>query len=402
MLTGKMDLSASNCGVSVWTCAFTEPAIEAKYTYFVRNFSQPGWVPAAFFAFATASTFQYSSVFPEAIRGDFGPLIAVAFMAWICGYFSLSLSTLGEYFQRAAPLHREKFLVLRNRLADIFVILQPFVHGSLIFGRTLSPRECDPAGYAHPSRSVQSIMEEQMTCNTTWEGRIPPELTMAMGVMMLLHQYLFVHVSWTVISLHWFIGFVFLIAAHAITMSRSSFGESALILVCFLGLYLVMYSTERRRKETFQLKLQLLSTEKLSGTVSRSGYYVPGTGEIAPGADPRVSGSTPNSSSNEQTDTFDVDSGLGRMPQTHHGVLRPPSGINVPKKKNLERSEVWESASVSSLTMDDLPQAIMYGSGSGSAAGYGSAADPYDDYDQISMHSSQHEAKMGSSAGGSK
>jgi len=199
-------------------------------------------------------------------------------------------------------------------------------------------------------------MEEQMTCNTTDNGRVPPELTLAMGVFMLVHQFVFINVGWNTFVLHWLLGFCFLVMTHLTTATRQSCGEALMILGCFVGILLVLYSTERRRREYFMLKVRLQGKEE---------EYV---GRITSEHDSNLSQERKSNENTGNTGTseYGIDLNYGN----------PPTGIRAPR-----RQERWEDSSVSSITMDDAPNAMSYG------------VDPYDDYDQISLASGAQERK---------
>lgn len=96
-----------------------------------------------------------------------------------------------------------------------------------------------------------------MTCNTTIDGRIPPELTLFTGVFMMAHQALFPYVSWTVIAMHWLLGTSLLMTGHFRVANEGSMGEDIAILVSFCALFGLMYMVEWRKKEVFLLKMQI-------------------------------------------------------------------------------------------------------------------------------------------------
>jgi hypothetical protein len=104
-------------------------------------------------------------------------------------------------------------------------------------------------------------MEEQMTCNTSTDGRVPPELTVCMAILMLVHQSLFQNVNWLFIVIHWFIGLTFLVLAHLQALSDNlesmAHGEAVVIVSCFFVFYFILYVFERRKKEIYVLTLQL-------------------------------------------------------------------------------------------------------------------------------------------------
>jgi len=100
-----------------------------------------------------------------------------------------------------------------------------------------------------------------MTCNTSSDGRVPPELTVCMAILMLVHQSLFQNVNWLVIVIHWFIGLTFLVLAHLQALSDNpesmAHGEAVVIVSCFFVFYFILYVFERRKKEIYVLTLQL-------------------------------------------------------------------------------------------------------------------------------------------------
>jgi len=339
-------------------CCFRgHEGLKQKYNNFVAQKTRNSGVLLAFYVFATASTFQYSNVFRDATRGDFGWVIASAFVAWILGFACLTIAMGFHTWQHYSPANKEVCTIWRNRIASLFIILQPIVHGGLILGRTLSPRVCSPDGYKDTTRSILSIMEEQMTCNTTVSGRIPPELTMAMGVFMLAHQYIFDFVGWSVLAMHWLVGFAFLCTAHSTTMTRASFGEDIMIIVCFLGIMLIMYGNERKRKENFQLKLNIDESGYLNRTIDSGGWEKESSaGEVQI-----------NTSSSNGIDSHPT-ANNNRFP-----FREAPLGIHLPKS---HRHEFYDDSSVSSMTMEDNPKSVLYGP---------SGNDPYDDYGECSL-----------------
>ena len=335
--------------------------MKQKYDNFVAQKSRNSGILLAFYVFAIASTFQYSNVFPEATRGDFGGLIALAFVSWVFGFACLTIAMGFHTWQHYTPADKEVCILWRNRIAKLFIILQPMVHGGLILGRTLSPRVCSPDGYKDTTRSILSIMEEQMTCNTTVSGRIPPELTMAMGVFMLVHQYIFDFVGWSVLALHWLVGFAFLCTAHSTTMTRASSGEAIMIVVCFLGILLIMYGNERKRKENFQLKLNIDESGYLNRTIDSGWEKESSSGEV------QINSSSSNGIDSNPTGN-----------ETRVIFREAPLGIHLPRS---HRHEFYDDSSVSSMTMEDNPRSILYGP---------SGNDPYDDYGKCNAELSKN------------
>ena len=238
-----------------------------------------------FYMFVLGSTYQYSGILTVAINGDFGVVIAASFVFWIVGFCSITLyyvflvidalsdyEASGHMISNMVPSRKEWRQRAQLYCLNVFILTQPMVHGCLIYGRTMSPRECRDYSEASGMAAILEIMEVQMTCNTTVGGRIPSELTFCMGLFMLFHQFMFRPVSWAVIGLHWLIGFVLLLLAYinVVPGELASVGECVLVLCCFVFLFALMYSFEKSKKELFLLKLRVTSADDAEGSHANS------------------------------------------------------------------------------------------------------------------------------------
>jgi hypothetical protein len=247
--------------IGAFSNLFSSAEIQRKYDSFNSNIPLFSWPYFLFYMFAVVSTVQYCGLWPAGINGEFGPVIRISFLAWIAGITALTTSLITEYVYSIGLLDRNRGIQLRNFLTSLFILLQPLVHGCLIYGRTLSLRVCRPEGYNDKSRSIIAVMEEQMTCNTSVDGRVPPELTVCMALFMLFHQNIFPNVSWLVIASHWLVGLSFLSMAHLQALADHpeslAHGEAIAIISCFSLFFVVLYIFERRKKEIYVLTLQL-------------------------------------------------------------------------------------------------------------------------------------------------
>ena len=313
---------------------FLSSTVQLKYDVFNSNTPLFSWPVFIFFIFAVASTLQYCSLWPAGINGEFGPVIRISFCSWIAGITALLTSLGAELAYRRGWIDRNRGIQLRNFAASLFILLQPLVHGCLIYGRTLSPRVCRPEGYNDKTRSIIAVMEEQMTCNTSSDGRIPPELTVCMAILMLVHQSIFQNVNWLVIVVHWSVGLVFLILAHLQALSDNpesmAHGEAVVIVSCYFAFYFILYVFERRKKEMYVLTLQLNKSGGNNLEETRSQFVL----------------------------------------QKTSSSLHPTASISFSPSS---RSHGTRDDDLSSITMSEFNPG---------------AHDPYDDYDQYSVNSS--------------
>lgn len=272
---------ASSRSLNYATLSFQDKELQKLYDSHTSSSKVSRTAAVLFYIFVLLSTYQYSGILSKALHGDFGFVIATSFSFWILGFCAITMYYLflvadalsdyegsGHMISSMVPLHREWRQRAQLYCLNIFILAQPMVHGCLIYGRTMSPRECRDYSEASGMAGVFEIMEVQMTCNTTVNGRIPSELTFCMGLFMLFHQFMFRPVSWAVIGTHWLIGFVLLVLAYinVVPGEPASVGECVLVLVCFVSLFALMYSVEKSKKELFLLKLRVASVDDAEGS----------------------------------------------------------------------------------------------------------------------------------------
>lgn len=273
---------ASSRSLNYATLSFQDKELQKLYDSHTSSSKVSRTALILFYCFVLLSTYQYSGVLSKALHGDYGVVIATSFSFWILGFCAITMyylflvaDALSDYEGRhmissMVPSHREWRQRAQLYCLNVFILAQPMVHGCLIYGRTMSPRECRDYSEASGMAGVFEIMEVQMTCNTTVNGRIPSELTFCMGLFMLFHQFIFRPVSWAVIGTHWLIGFVLLVLAYinVVPGEPAGVGECVLVLVCFVSLFALMYSVEKSKKELFLLKLRVASVDDAEGSAN--------------------------------------------------------------------------------------------------------------------------------------
>ena len=278
----KLSFGAGLTSLNYLTLSFKDQELQRKYDAFNSSQKDSRTALILLYIFVVLSTYQYSGVGMEALKGHYGTAIATSFYFWIVGFFSYTfllvlvlMDVVSEYSEGSEGIsgyvagnNKEGRARVQAWCVAVFVLAQPMVHGFLIYGRTVSPRECRPYAEASGIAGVLEIMEVQMTCNTSivegaHSGRIPCELTSCMGLFMIFHQNMFCTISWGVVAMHWLIGFVLLLIAYINVVSYviSGVGEALLVLICFVGLFAIMSNLERGKKELFLLKLRYHSSE---------------------------------------------------------------------------------------------------------------------------------------------